>query len=197
MKTFLFHTITCLFVSTIFLKTNAKPDDTRVPEIEKCARLEGGFVIGSRFEKPDYTLKPGGILQYSYCLKSGQYLGFGLGAGVHFFKDEGFIPFYLDMIGLLKRNRNSPFVDLQVGYALGWNNAYNDFHNPEFRGGFLMGIGVGKKIRIDDRFAYYLSVSYKHQLASIRYDGEMQQEHFERLHYHLFIVSIGLMLEQE
>ena len=197
MKTFLFHTITCLFVSFIFLKTNAKPDNINIPELEKCARLEGGFIIGSRFEKPDYTIKPGVSLQYSYGLKSGQYLGFGFGAGVHFFKNEGFIPFYIDMISLFMRNPNSPFINLQAGYSLGWNNAYNDFHNPEFKGGLLMGIGAGKKIRLNERFASYLSVSYKHQLASITYEGEAQHKQSERLHYHLFIVSIGLMLEQE
>ncbi len=114
-------------------------------EIEKCARLEGGFVMSYNVYNAEDEYRPGGGIHYSYCLKSGQYCGFGFGAGVHFFKEEGFVPFYVDFITMLNTKKNAPFINLQTGYAFGWSNEYNDYQGHEFKGGLYLGIGAGKK----------------------------------------------------
>jgi len=184
------------FLNCIISTAEAKEGEIRKLEIEKCARLESGFVLGSRMVKSEDTFFPGGSLQYSYCLKSNRYLGFGLGAGVHLFKEAGFIPFYLDLIGMINKSRNSPFVNFQTGYAFGWSKEFDSFQEPEFTGGYLIGLGFGKKIHIRDRFASYLSLSYRYQLATLRYNSEDMEDHSIILNYNMLVLSIGLMLEQ-
>jgi hypothetical protein len=186
-----------LLLSCLISTLEAQYDDGQKMEIEKCARLESGFIFGNRIVNSEELYIPGGSIQYSYCLKSGDYLGIGLGVGVNLFKSEGLIPFYLDIIGMMKKDRNSPFVNLQTGYSFGWSNKFEDLQSPEFKGGFFIGIGLGKKFHIRDRFASYISLSYRHQLASVRYELEDQEEQKENINYNLLVFSIGVMLEQK
>ncbi len=178
------------------MSIEAKPDTSKTLVIEKCVRLEGSFIVGSKSISSNNTYLSGGGLQYSYCLKSGHYLGFGFGAGAHLFKDEGFIPFYLDIIGMINKKRYSPFLICQTGYAFGWSCEYDGYYNAEFNGGIYLGIELGKRFRLNDDFSSYFSLSYRRQFASIDYEIDTLEKCHDKLGYTFLTIGLGVILEQ-
>lgn len=177
--------------------THAAFNKDSIGDIEKCARLEAGFVTSYSSYINGNKFSPGGGVHYSYCLKPGSYFGFGIGAGVHLFSDEGFIPFYFDGICMLSKKGNASFIDMKAGYAFGWSNKYVDIQNFEFTGGLFLGTGIGKKIKLNENFSSYLSLSYRNQFASLRYNDSTEEEHFDRFNYHMIVLSLGIVLEQK
>jgi hypothetical protein len=165
-------------------------------EIDKCARLEGGLILAGQVSNDNLIYNPGGNFQYSYCIKSGGNAGFGLGAGVQFFDEEAFIPFYIDFIELFNKSKNSPFLTFQGGYALGWSNLYKNIQRYSYNGGFCFSCGIGRKFRFNDTFSSYISFSYKHQFATLSYQTNAVESYREILNYDMLTLSIGIMLEQ-
>ena len=168
-----------------------------IGDIEKCARLEAGFVNSYSSYINGNKFNPGGSVHYSYCLKPNSYFGLGVGGGVHLFKDEGFIPFYFDGICMLSKRRNASFIDLKAGYAFGWSNKYLDYQNSEFTGGIFLGAGIGKKIKLNGSFSSYISLSYRNQFSSLCYQDDTEAEQFDRFNYHMIVLNLGIILEQK
>jgi hypothetical protein len=186
-----FPLILFLFCSKII----SGQENNKLP-LEKCARLEAGFIMGALVLNDNLMYNPGGSFQYSYCLKSGDKAGFGLGAGVQFFEEETFVPFYFDFIGLFRKNPNTSFLTFQAGYALGWSSKYDNYQDYTFKGGIHIGAGLGHKFRFNDSFSFYAQLEYKHQFASLNYAAN-GTDYYEKLNYDMLIISIGIMLEQK
>ena len=197
MKPLLLNLIFILLLNFFFGNTRAAFIKDSVGDIEKCARLEAGFVTNYSSYITGNKFNPGGSVHYSYCLKPNSYFGLGVGAGVHLFSDEGFIPFYFEGIFMLSKKRNAAYIDFQAGYAFGWSNKYVDYQYSEFNGGYFLGTGIGKKIKINGNFSSYISLSYRNQFASLRYNDSNEEEHFDTFNYHMIVLNLGVILEQK
>lgn len=197
MKPFLIKLNLFLLLNLFFGVTHAAFNKDSIGDIEKCARLEAGFVTSYSSYIKGNKFNPGGGVHYSYCLKPSSFFGLGIGAGVHLFSDEGFIPFYFDGICMLSKKRKASFIDMKAGYAFGWSNKYVDYENSEFTGGLFLGTGIGKKIRLNGNFSSYLSLSYRNQFASLRYQDDAGAEQFDRFNYHIIVLNLGVILEQK
>jgi hypothetical protein len=187
-----FFFLSCLSSSSYLY---AQEDPGRFDPV-KCARLESGFVLGGAVSIHNFTLHPGCNFQYSYCLKTGEKFGAGAGGGIQFFHQQGFIPFYFDIVSFLSSNKNSAFIACQAGYAFGWSKEFKDRQEAMFKGGLYLGAGVGYKFNFYESFSGYISLSYRHQMASVSYIAESNEEQTDRLNYGMLGLNIGVMLEQ-
>jgi hypothetical protein len=163
---------------------------------EKCARLESGFMSGGAINHGHLENHPGCNFQYSYCIKTGQRFGAGAGGGIEFFHEQGFIPFYLDAVCFIGSKNTIPVITCQGGYAFGWSKQFTILPEAEFKGGFYAGIGTGIKFRIKDSFSGYLSLSYRHQMASVSYLTSSDTRQVDKLSYGMMGINMGVMLEQ-
>jgi hypothetical protein len=163
----------------------------------KCARLETGFLYGGQIGQKINTWNPGGNFQYSYCIKTNKNIGAGLGGGIQLFDQEGFIPFYIDVLGFINRKKNSPFISGQGGYAFGWSKEFKEFLDVSFNPGFFIGAGIGLTITIANAFAGYASLAYRQQMASVSYLTESNKRTSRKINYGIFGLNVGIMLEQQ
>jgi hypothetical protein len=164
--------------------------------IQKCARLESGLALHFLSAKDNNKIIPGVAFQYCYGIKSSKKLGFGVGGGFQYFEKESFVPFFIDVIYFINQNKYASFINLKAGYAMGWSGNYSDYFNSSFKGGPNIGISYGKKIIRFNQLSIYICAKYNHQFASIQYENDDHQKQHKSLHYNMFIVSLGFMLEE-
>ncbi len=183
------------FSALIFSIEVAAQNDEKV-EILRCSRFELGYIFGGQVYNDNFMYNPGFAISHTYNLKINKRVGYGLGFGVLLFEDEKFIPLYADFIGNFKKSKSSPYVNIQLGYSIGWNENYEQLENYRFNGGMMFASGLGKKFAISDRFSMLTSVNYKHQFAQLKYESFEGTTTKERLNYDFFIISVGIIFEQ-
>jgi hypothetical protein len=179
----------------LFISAGIRAQEGKELKLDKCARMEAGFIFSINSTDTN-RYSPGGQMQYSYCIKAHPRAGYGAGLGFNFFRDEIFIPFHIDFIGLLKEGKNGPFVTVQVGYSIGVSSRYINYQDQKFRGGMYFHGGFGNRFAVNDRFSAYVSLSYSHQSANLRYTTGSGHREKEKFNYNMVALSIGLMFEE-
>lgn len=169
--------------------------DEKRMELEKCVRLEGGFIRGGNLSSDIHKYDPGVSFQYSYCLKVSDRAALGLGGGILFLDEQGFTPFYLDFIVGPKKKKSSPFINLQAGYAFSWDNESK--RNTDYSSnGPSFGIAIGHKFKPNNRFAPYLSLGYRHQILLDNSSEDFIDATVNGFNYSMVLLNIGVMLQQ-
>lgn len=163
-------------------------------KIEKCARLQGGII--THLNNEDNSVTPGIDFRYCYGIKMGKRIGAGFGAGYQYFKEESFIPIIFDLVYFPGESSKRSFIYLDGGYSLGWSERYKNYANSSFSGGPVLGIGYGIKIFLKEQYAIFLNAGYQYQHAQMKFEMDDFLTANKELHYHMFVMNLGLMLEQ-
>lgn len=166
-------------------------------EISKCVRIEGGYIFGNQIFSSDPLSSPGGLASYTYGFKTSKRIGLGIGCALNLFEKETFIPIYIDMITFLKEKKNTTFFDFKAGYALCWSNNFQNYEVHSYKGGMNLGLGVGRRFKLNERFCFTLTAYYNHQFASVSYSTDTAENITEQLNYDLLTLCVGFMLEQK
>ena len=185
--------LTGIFCFLFFNITNGQ-EETEIP-INKCVRLEGGFVVTHQ-TGGSAGINLGGSANYSYCIRMGKHAGIGGGSAAIIFDRQVYLPLYLETVFIVNQKSHSPFVSLEGGYSLGWNNRYKDYLKYRSEGGIYYSAGIGWRFRIGDQFFFYSGISYRHQNSSFYYEQLSGATIHNTASYNLVVLNLGLMLEQ-
>lgn len=86
------------------------------------------------------------------------YIQLGLGTGLEFWRNRGFLPIYLDLRTNLLKSTETPLFYVSAGYSAGWMTGEEGLG----LGGAMAGIGAGAKFRIN-RLTMVASLGYRFQ----------------------------------
>lgn len=157
------------------------------------SRLDISYIIGGQAYNDNFLYNPGFSLYGAYGIFISDRLSAGLGTGLQYFRDERFIPVFIDFTGHVSKKRNTRTLFLQCGYSVGWSNALRNLTNYSFRGGIYLNAGFGRKFYISEGFALILHISYRHQFAEIEYEVFDQHNYRERINYDMLVIGTSFM----
>lgn len=180
----------------ILLNVSISAQDDINYNIKKCATLEGGLIIHFPDDDFNSVATTGASFQYCYGLKVAERVGIGLGTGFHYFENESYVPIYLNMVYFLNGNKKCSFVFFDGGYSLGWSDKIKEYLDSEFSGGLSFNVGFGKKIWLLEQFSVFLKAGYHYQNIQLKYENVLEQSFDRKFHFHMFVLTLGLMLEQ-
>ena len=196
-KTFLLKILLVLIVLNFVALIDSKAEDPdRHRKHDTYQQLNGSYIIGAQIFNDNFIYNPG----FSADLSSGFFinksLGAGIGIGYKAFETESFMPIYGEIIGY-KDKENTSFINMKLGYSIGWDNPATKVDGYTFKGGVFISAGVGRKIKIGNNYSALLHWSYQHQFASMEYNIYSTQEYKEVLNYDMIVVSIGIIKENK
>jgi hypothetical protein len=164
---------------------------TNEPSVYKS--FNASYIIGAQLYNDNFLYNPGLSLQMAFGRNVNKDIGIGLGTGYMKMKNERFIPVYLEIMGKKKQKPNTPFIRFQGGYSIGWSEATNSMVNYDMKGGFYINAGVGRNIRIFDKYSILFLWSFCHQFAQMQYQIFGDRTYSETLNYDMVQVSVGLL----
>jgi len=152
------------------------------------------FLLGARMHNDNFLYDPGFALLGTYGKQLYQKAFFGLGTGVVVLQDFVFAPVFMDFTGNRGGRTASSLVNLQLGYAPGFDRIPSAFSKCCMGGGIFMGVGIGQQFRLRDELSFALILAYRHQFASIEYQVANEQTYSEKLNYDMLSLGIRIIL---
>ncbi len=182
------------FVALTGFTNTAHAEKNNKDSLQCYQTLNASYAFGGQIYNDNFIYNPGASFQASFGFKTGKDLLLGVGTGYMFFEDEHFIPIYFEAIGFKKKKkRNSPYIRMQIGYSLGWNDSFPSDINYEYNGGAFIDVGIGRTIPINKKYAVLFQCSYRHQFASMEYDTYSTDSYSQNLNYDMVVFSLGFM----
>jgi hypothetical protein len=182
-----------LAVFLVFLGISVLAQDTKpAPAFQFFNKTEFGIGIGLGKFKTDVirgfqkTLKNDEIILpiqtiVGVCI-SGR-AGLGVGAGAEFWQQARFYPVFFHFYYDFMPRDNTPFAYINLGQAFGKRDSTTNFDSG--KGGFLLNIGVGYKMRIGKRFQFEYELFYRYQAIQSRFRNyyDTVPTHFQTTDY--------------
>jgi hypothetical protein len=178
-----------LMVSTMFVFGNNKDEEP----ISSYQRIDISYAIGGQIYNDNFIYNPGGSFQTTFGFHVNKDVAIGIGAGYQAFEDEKFIPIYAEVLGYKKQKNNAPFIKMQMGYSLGWSDAFPDNINYDYSGGVFIDVGMGRKINLKNNYSIMFHWSYRHQFATMEYETYGNETYTQNLNYDMIVISLGIM----
>lgn len=139
-----------------------------------------------------------GDFKFAY---GGQYTGqvalgdhFHLGAGIAYEKYDDFqlLPIFLDIHAYTRKQMNSPFFAMQIGYAHGWDKRYQSLEYYDFKGGALIAFDYGRRIPIQKSTSFSIALGLRFQQSRIQFDDASLYEYKEQINMILLNFKAGI-----
>ncbi len=193
-NSYLFKVLFLVPVFLIVFTNTAHAKKTKKDTLQSYQTINASYAFGGQIYNDNFIYNPGASFQASFGFKISKDLQVGIGTGYMSFEDENFIPIYFEVLGYKKKKkRNSPYIRMQMGYSLGWNDSFPSDINYEYNGGAFIDVGIGQKIPFNKKYAVLFQCSYRHQFASMEYDTYGTESYTQNLNYDMIVFTLGFM----
>lgn len=159
-------------------------------------RIDASYIIGAQVFNDNFVYNPGASITSSFGHYINKNVGVGLGVGYKQFESETFLPIYCEISGHKTNKSNTPIINMQLGYSIGWSTRTTGTESYDFNGGIFISAGVGRKIKLKKNYSVLLHWSYQHQFASMDYAIFNTQSYREVLNYDMIVISLGFIRER-
>jgi hypothetical protein len=182
--------IMILLMSAALSQESEDPDTT----LDHFIRLDLAYIIGGQLYNDNFLYNPGFNIYGTYGLDIHKRMSVGLGTGLQQFRNEKFIPVFIDITGRISKKNNTRLISLQGGYSFAWSESLKNLTDSKLNGGIYIGAGFGRKFYLNKAFSIIASISYRHQFAEIEYEVFNLKNYRERINYDLLVISISFLL---
>lgn len=166
-KLFKFALLACFLLGANHLKAQ-KDEEFAVDSNYQTFGIS--YFFGGQIYNGNFVYNPGYKLEAGYYKALNKRVLVGVNAGyAAFSENENFIPIAVDIIGFAKKDKQSPYYSMHLGYSFAWDNDYNSYKHYNMSGGVNLGVDFGKRFVIKDKMLLF-NFSYQHQFAHLEYD---------------------------
>ena len=186
-----------VFTNYGFAQNTEKSDSNRVKTYHK---LNVSYIAGGQIYNDNFLYTPGYGLSMSNGFLIKKNLSLGLEVGGQFFEDERFLPISAELTAYQKSKKSKKsksFINTQLGYSIGWNKAFSNLENYDFKGGLFMNAGFGRRTQINKDLSVVFQLSYRHQFAEIHYNNLNVRDYSTTLNYDMLVLTVSLLLEKQ
>lgn len=156
--------------------------------------IDAAYIFGGQLYNDNFLYDPGISILGSYGRSINKRITLGIGTGVLLLEDASFLPVYVDFTGYRSGKKNPGFIVMQLGYSHGWNHSLKEFNDYKFRGGLMVGGGLGKRFEVCETFDLAAFFIYRHQFAGVEYRVFEGHQYREELNYDLITFGIRIIL---
>lgn len=156
--------------------------------------LEAGVMTGGEVSNGVFLYRNAKLAELSLNIRSGEKIYYGIGSGVEVFRDDHFIPLFIQFKGMSSRKSSSSFISVQAGYGFTSSVKTYSLQNVKTKGGLFFSPGIGYKLKVE-RKLILLSVNYKHQFTRLEYTGVSTEVYDHEANLHLLSFKAGLLLD--
>ncbi len=185
-----------LLVALLWIKhSKAQESDsvTKKKDIEHYQTLDASYIVGAQLFNDNFIYNPGYSVSTSFGVFIDDKVVVGLGTGFRSFETENFVPVYAEVIGFKKDKSSTPLIKMQLGYSIGWDDRATKIEGYNFKGGLIIGAGMGRKIKINKKVSILFQWTYQHQFAKMEFDIYNSTDYSEVLNYDMIAISLGLI----
>jgi hypothetical protein len=179
-----------LLMSAAMSQESEEQDTT----LDHFIRLDLSYIIGGQIYNDNFLYNPGFNIYGTYGLDIYERMSVGLGTGLQQFRNEKFIPVFIDITGRISKKKNTRLISLQGGYSFAWSESLKNLTDSKLNGGIYIGAGFGRKFYLNKAFSIIAGLSYRHQFAEIEYELFNLRNYMERINYDLLVISISFLL---
>ena len=183
------------FFLLILLMSGAMAQESENPDttLDHFIRLDLAYIIGGQIYNDNFLYNPGFNFYGTYGIHINERMSAGLGTGLQQFRNEKYIPVFIDITGNILKKNNTRLISLQCGYSFAWSESLKNLTNSRLNGGIYISAGFGRKFYMNEAFSIIASVSYRHQFAEIEYEVFNLRNYRERINYDLLAIGISFI----
>lgn len=133
-----------------------------------------------------YTFKVSGFRQINSTLSLGG------GIGIENYERELLLPIFLDLRSLIHKKDNSPYLNLQIGYALAWHEDYTRLVNYEYEGGAFMSFFYGRQVPISSKVKFNMAIGLRFQSLGLEINDTFVEKYEENINFVLLELKSGI-----
>ena len=178
----------------IFCVASEAAGFTRNDSTSTYTRADLAFIFGGQIQNDNFLYNPGFTFQASCGIMVNEYFGLGAGAGHQVFRNEKFIPLFVEAIGYKKPGENASFIKMQAGFSPGWYTGNTHTEGYDYRGGLFFDAGFGRKLPVGTRSSVVFHCSYRHQCAKISFTSSGSHEYDQRINYDMIVLLLSFQL---
>lgn len=166
-----------------------------VEKYQMSSKIYMSYIFGAQLYNDNALYNPGISALFTQSYKLSGNLDLGIGSGYTSLMNERFVPFYVEVFGYRKKRSNSPVIKFQFGYSAAWYGM-NDYPSDyELNGGFYFNAGMGRQIRLKNKYSILFHWSFCHQSGKVNYQIFGNQDYSDVVNYDMIQIGIGFIRE--
>ncbi len=157
------------------------------------SKIYMSYILGIQAYNDNVLYNPGYSVLFTQSYKLSGNVDIGIGSGYISLVNERFAPFYFEVFGYKKKRSNSPIIKFQFGYSAAWYNKIGYLSGYDLSGGIYFTAGMGRQLRLKNRYSILFHWSYCHQSAKINHQIFGNRDYSDMINYDMLQFSIGLI----